>query len=74
MNKLWHCQLIYKEYICKFNILGPASGSRGGGHMFRGCMSSGAQGYWPPPYYAPDWVSNEIVRYLVIEQIKLALN
>ena len=30
MNKLLHCQLIRKEYLCKFNILGPVSGSRRG--------------------------------------------
>ena len=44
MDKLWNCKLLWKEYICKFNILGPASGSKGG--LGVACLGA-------PPYYAP---------------------
>ena len=47
MKKLWHYQLIRKDYICKFDILEPASGSRGGGPI--GCTSRGCTGVSPPP-------------------------
>jgi len=48
MDKLWHCKLLRKEYICKFNILGPASGSRGA-CMSKGDLGVACLGATPPP-------------------------